>query len=101
MNTFEKAVPCFSSGVRELRKGINHIFMTTDGLLECPGEPFSDAMDIANIVEANQLEFAFSQILSEIEKNNVRDSTTMIGWTVENPQQGSIPSDVVETNRAK
>ena len=99
VNTFEKAVPCFSSGVRELRKGINHIFMTTDGLLECPGEPFSDAMDIVNIVETNQLEVAFSQILSEIEKNNVRDSTTMIGWTVEVYQQGSIPSDFLETSR--
>ena len=40
VNTFDKTVPCFSSGVRELRKGVNRIFMTTDGLLECPGEPY-------------------------------------------------------------
>ena len=95
VNTFDKAVPCFSSGVRELRKGINHIFMTTDGLLECPGEPFSNPMDLADILDAEQLEVAFSLILNEIEKNNVRDSTTMIGWTVKISQQGSIPSDLV------
>ena len=97
VNTFDKAVPCFSSGVRELRKGVNRIFMTTDGLLECPGEPFSNPMDLVDILDAEQLEVAFSLILNEIEKNNVRDSTTMIAWTVENPTEGSIPSDVVDS----
>ena len=95
VNTFEKAVPCFTSGVRELRKGVNHIFMTTDGLLECPEEPFSNPLDLVNILDANQLEAAFSLILNKIEECNVRDSTTMIGWTVDISQQGSIPSDAM------
>lgn len=94
VNTFDKAVPCFSSGVRELRKGMNRIFMSTDGLLECPGEPFSNPKDVADSLDAEQLGEAFSLILNEIEKNNVRDSTTMIGWTVDVSKQGSIPSDV-------
>ncbi|WP_432359892.1 protein phosphatase 2C domain-containing protein [Sporosarcina sp. UB5] len=93
VNTFDKAVPCFSSGVRELRKGVNRIFMTTDGLLECPGEPFSNPMDLVDILDAKQFEVAFSMILKEIEKNNVRDSTTIVAWTVEISKQGSIPSD--------
>ncbi|MCG7342641.1 protein phosphatase 2C domain-containing protein [Sporosarcina sp. ACRSL] len=96
VNTFDKTVPCFSSGVRELRKGVNRIFMTTDGLLECPGEPFSNPIDLANIFNAEQLEVAFSLLLNEIEKNNVRDSTTMIAWAVEISKQGSIPSDFIE-----
>lgn len=96
VNTFDKAVPCFSSGVRELRRGVNHIFMTTDGLLECPGEPFSDPIDLAESLDADRLDVAFTLILNEIERNNVRDSTTMIGWTVDISQQCSIPSDVVE-----
>ncbi|MFC5602256.1 protein phosphatase 2C domain-containing protein [Sporosarcina koreensis] len=96
VNTFDKAVTCFSSGVRELRKGVNRIFMTTDGLLECPGEPFSDPIDLAESLDTDRLEVAFTLILNEIERNNVRDSTTMIGWTVDVSQQGSIPSDVVE-----
>ncbi|MFS0688328.1 protein phosphatase 2C domain-containing protein [Sporosarcina sp. 179-K 8C2 HS] len=97
VNTFDKAVPCFSSGVRELRNGVNHIFMTTDGLLECPGEPYSNPMDIVELLDIEKLEVAFSSILSKIEKNNVRDSTTMIAWTVDNQIVGSIPSDVVES----
>lgn len=96
VNTFEKAVPCFTSGIRELRKGINHIFMTTDGLLECPGEPFSNPVDIVEILDVNQVEAAFSLLLNKIEECKVRDSTTMIGWTVDISQQGSIPSDVVQ-----
>lgn len=96
VNTFEKAVPCLTSGIRELRKGGNHIFMTTDGLLECPEEPFSNPMDLVNILDANQVEAAFSLILNKIEECNVRDSTTMIGWTVDISQKGSIPSDVVQ-----
>lgn len=98
VNTFDKSVPCFSSGVRELRKGLNRIFLTTDGLLECPGEPYSNPMDLAEVLGAEGIEVAFSLILNEIEKNNVRDSTTMIGWTVKVSQQGSIPSDLVETS---
>jgi len=96
VNTFEKDVPCFTSGTRELRKGINHIFMTTDGLLECPGDPFSNPVDIVNILDTNQVEAAFSLILNKIEECNVRDSTTMIGWSVDISQQGSIPSDAKE-----
>ncbi|MCM3638085.1 protein phosphatase 2C domain-containing protein [Sporosarcina luteola] len=96
VNTFDKAVPCFSSGIRELRKGVNRIFMTTDGLLECPGEPYSNPIDLVKKLDGEQLEDVFSLILTKIEKNNVRDSTTMIGWTVNISQQGSIPSDVVE-----
>lgn len=96
VNTFDKVVPCFSSGVRELREGVNRIFMTTDGLLECPGEPFSNPLDLADALDAEQLDAAMSLILNKIEENNVRDSTTMIGWTVEVSKQGSIPSDVVD-----
>ncbi|WP_252503806.1 protein phosphatase 2C domain-containing protein [Sporosarcina sp. Marseille-Q4943] len=96
VNTFGKAIPCFSSGVRELREGVNRIFITTDGLLECPGEPFSNSMELVNILDAGQLKTAFSLIQNKIEECNVRDSTTMIGWTVKISKQGSIPSDLVE-----
>lgn len=46
VNTFEGAVPCYSSGTRELRQGDNHLFLTTDGLIECPGEPFAEPQAI-------------------------------------------------------
>lgn len=38
-NTFDQMVPCYSRGIRELRKGINRVLLTTDGLVECPNEP--------------------------------------------------------------
>jgi hypothetical protein len=31
VNTFDQIVPCYSSGIRELRRGMNRIFLTTDG----------------------------------------------------------------------
>lgn len=87
---------CFSSGVRELREGDNRIFITTDGLLECPGDPFVNPMDLADRLDVEQLENTLSMILDEIERNNVRDSTTMIAWMVKISKKGSIPSDIVE-----
>lgn len=96
VNTFDKSVPCFSSGVRELRKGTNLFFMTTDGLLECPGEPFTNPLELEKVLQAENLGVALNLLLNEIEENNVRDSTTMIAWSVNNTKQGSLPSDLVE-----
>ena len=41
VNTFEQEVPCYSVGIKELRQGMNRIFLTTDGLIECPNEPYA------------------------------------------------------------
>lgn len=96
VNTFEKSVPCYSSGVRELRNGTNLVFMTTDGLLECPGEPYADPLKIREVLNPENLELSLTLLLKKIEENNVRDSTTMIAWTVYNTKQGSQPSDVLK-----
>ncbi|WP_342505580.1 protein phosphatase 2C domain-containing protein [Sporosarcina sp. FSL K6-2383] len=93
VNTFEKTVPCYTSGTRELRKGTNIIFMTTDGLLECPGEPFTNPQNLVEVLNAEALDESISRMLMEIERRNVRDSTTIISWTVEVEKEGSIPSD--------
>ena len=93
VNTFEKAVPCYSSGTRELRKGTNLIFMATDGLVECPGDPYSNAQDLAEALDENKLAESISQLLLEIESRHVRDSTTIISWSIEVEKEGSIPSD--------
>ena len=93
VNTFEKAVPCYSSGTRELRKGTNLIFLTTDGLVECPGDPYSNAQDLAKALDEDKLDESISQLLLQIESRNVRDSTTIISWTIEVEKEGSIPSD--------
>jgi serine/threonine protein phosphatase PrpC len=93
VNTFEKAVPCYSSGTRELRKGVNLIFMTTDGLVECPGEPYLNPQNLVEALDEKNLDESISQLLIDIESRNVRDSTTIISWTIEVVEEGSIPSD--------
>ena len=93
VNTFEKDVPCYSSGTRELRKGTNLIFMTTDGLVECPGEPYLNPQNLVEALDEEKLDESISQLLLEIESRNVRDSTTIISWSIEVAEEGSIPSD--------
>ncbi|MBE1554207.1 protein phosphatase 2C domain-containing protein [Sporosarcina limicola] len=93
VNTFEKTVPCYTSGTRELRKGVNLIFMTTDGLVECPGEPYSDPLNLVATLKTENLYEGISKMLMEIERLDVRDSTTIVSWTVDVKEEGSIPSD--------
>ncbi|RSD26659.1 protein phosphatase 2C domain-containing protein [Mesobacillus subterraneus] len=94
VNTFDLPIPCYSSGIRELRKGLNHLFMTTDGLVECPGEPYLEPKAIFEEfnVEANTA--AVRTLLSKIQAHQVRDSTTIVSWMVEVEEEASEPSDM-------
>ena len=93
VNTFELVIPCYSSGVRELRKGLNRILLTTDGLVECPNEPFSNPIDVYNVMKNHELHHGVKSLLSTIKENNVRDSTTIISWDVTIDRDVTIPSD--------
>jgi serine/threonine protein phosphatase PrpC len=93
VNTFEQTVPCFSSGMRELRKGMNRIMLTTDGLVECPNDPFSSAEKIYEAIKNQPLNKGIKVLLEVIKENHVRDSTTIIAWDVNIVEEVSIPSD--------
>ncbi|WP_163100559.1 protein phosphatase 2C domain-containing protein [Peribacillus alkalitolerans] len=93
VNTFEQVVPCYSSGVRELRKGVNHIFLTTDGLIECPGEPYSNPKDLGEVFSNSENDASVKALLAEIQSRNVRDSTTIVSWKINIFQEVSRPSD--------
>lgn len=93
VNTFEQIVPCYSSGKRELRKGSNRIFLTTDGLIECPNEPFSNPKEIYKIFSSSEDEVSMKQLLQKIQVNHVRDSTTIISWNVNITNQVTRPSN--------
>lgn len=41
-NAFSANTSCFTSGVRELLNGMNHIVMVTDGVVECGRRTFDD-----------------------------------------------------------
>ncbi len=93
VNTFDQVVPCYSSGIRELRKGMNRILLTTDGLVECPSEPYSNPKDIYNEMQHYQLNDGIKAMLKTIQENNVRDSTTIISWDVNVTIEVNVPSD--------
>lgn len=93
-STFNKEVPSYSMGVKELRTGENHIFMTTDGLVECPNTLYSDAKYIYRMfqdVDTNAV--GVRKLLEDIQSKNVLDSTTVVSWVIQNDIDATIPSD--------
>lgn len=92
VNTFSQAVPCLSSGTKELRKGLNHLIMTTDGLVECPGEPYIEPKAIFNEFSHSSNKDGVRKLLKRIQDNNVRDSTTIVSWFVGSEAEAAIPS---------
>ncbi|KAA0546972.1 protein phosphatase 2C domain-containing protein [Bacillus sp. BGMRC 2118] len=94
VNTFELEVPCYSEGRKELRKGKNHIFLTTDGLTECPHTTFDNPIEIFSTYKDCSVSEGTLNLLTEIKEKSVRDSTTIISWKVEVTEEGTMPSDV-------
>lgn len=95
MNTFDLEVPCFSTGTKELRQGRNHIFLTTDGLVECPNVDFADPLKLFHRFQERTNEQGVKTLLKEIQDNHVRDSTTLLSWFVDIDIAGSYPSNRV------
>lgn len=93
VNTFEQEVPCYSVGIRELRQGENHLFLTTDGLIECPNEPFRDPVNIYKKFLDSKEEESIHSMLKTIQDNDVRDSTSIISWKVNIFEEATIPSN--------
>lgn len=90
VNTFELPVPCYSSGIRELRKGGNQVVMTTDGLLECGSRPFQDEHYFYQLLTGMRqsgdpgLEWNVQAALQRVHREKGRDSATVICWRYDN-----------------
>lgn len=82
-NSFDQPVPSFSSGLRELRQGSNHILLATDGLTECPGEPYAKPDKIFTEFDEMNEEAALQKMLERVQQHGVRDSVTFISWRIE------------------
>lgn len=94
VNTFELDVPCYSVGIRELRTGKNRVFLTTDGLIECPNGPYADPASIYQTFnEILDNESNITSMLERIKDQNVRDSTTILNWNVDVYKDAARPSD--------
>lgn len=93
VNTFDLPVPCYSTGTKELRKGTNHILLTTDGLVECPNTDFSDPLEVVKRFDAASNTEGVTSLLEEIKENNVRDSTTILSWMIEIKSESTRPGN--------
>ncbi|RSK52075.1 protein phosphatase 2C domain-containing protein [Bacillus canaveralius] len=92
VNTFDLDVPCFSSGVRELRKGQNDILLLTDGSLEPGVSTFLKPTHIYETFYKTGKQDAIEKVLKEVVQNNISDSATIIAWEYHNPVAGALPS---------
>lgn len=95
VNTFDLEVPCYSTGIKEMRKGQNHIFLTTDGLVECPNVNYDHPIEIFKPFQNSTNEQGVRYLLEQIMKNGVLDSTTILSWFVMIEEEGMQPSDRV------
>ena len=93
-STFNKQVPCYSSGVKGLREGKNHIFLTTDGLVECPDTDFFTKTE-SIFIKFDDVSHhdGVRNLLEIIKEKQVRDSTTIISWIVMNRKSSILSSD--------
>ena len=90
VNTFDQPIPCYSAGTRELRQGVNRVFLTTDGLVECPGGVFREP---ASIYETKAGKAGVELMLKKIQEHGVRDSTTIISWEITVSEPAAMASD--------
>ncbi|MBO1003563.1 protein phosphatase 2C domain-containing protein [Pseudogracilibacillus auburnensis] len=93
VNTFEQEVPCYSIGIKELRKGENHLFLATDGLIECPNELYSKPSKIFKAFYHSKDNESIQTILKNIQENNVQDNATIVSWKVNISKEASRPSN--------
>jgi hypothetical protein len=86
-------VPCFSSGIRELRQGINTIALVTDGVLEVAHRPYEDAARLSrDLVSPAGLQASVGGMLAEVHRLGGTDSATVIAWQVDNREPALMPS---------
>jgi hypothetical protein len=86
-------VPCFSTGIRQLRRGINTMALVTDGLLEAGDRVFDEPARVSReLLSPAGVSGAISSMLAEVHRQGGRDSATVIAWQVDNPMMGLMPS---------
>ncbi len=98
VNSFELPIPCYSFGIRELREGLNYIYLITDGVLECGHRPFEEYNYLYEVLTSNQqneqadIKENISNLLNQVHMEKGRDSATVIGWSCFNDQTSCRPS---------
>ncbi|HEY4552337.1 MAG TPA: protein phosphatase 2C domain-containing protein [Bacillaceae bacterium] len=91
-STFHHSIPCYSTGTRELRKGQNEILLLTDGFLDGNKTVFSEVEKIYGTFYRQNKAMAIQHSLEELQKQHVKDSSTIIVWECDNGREGILPS---------
>ncbi|PEB51459.1 protein phosphatase [Bacillus pseudomycoides] len=102
VNTFSLPVPCYSSGIRELRMGKSRIVMITDGVLECGERRYENPFHLYQDMYENKpkLTKCVQNVLEHVHHQLGRDSATIISWDYENRAYATYPSDQPEKMRS-
>ncbi|QNK54968.1 protein phosphatase 2C domain-containing protein [Paenibacillus sp. PAMC21692] len=95
-STFNYGIPCYTTGLRELRPGKNMILMTTDGLLEYGECHYNNPINIYECLKSqfeSSLDKCVQELLTDVHVGKGKDSATIISWTIENNSTACYPSD--------
>jgi hypothetical protein len=100
VNSFDLPVPCYSSGVRELRHGQHTVLLATDGWLQDVALPFvtpQGVYDWFNPEHITSQETLVSRISAALHQVSTaprarRDSTTLVAWLHECSVDGARPT---------
>lgn len=98
VNSLDLTVPCYSSGVRELREGWNYIYLITDGVLECGERPFENSKFLYDVLtnrrenEEVYIRKNIFDLLTRVHEERGWDSATIVGWSFFNSMKACRPS---------
>ncbi|MEH7458333.1 protein phosphatase 2C domain-containing protein [Bacillus sp. JJ1127] len=81
-NVFAANTPCFTSGVRGLERGMNHIVMATDGILECDKQTFENDQSLFDALHDGEF-LQIEPVLANVLEWKGRDCATIIGWSID------------------
>ncbi|HEX6817253.1 MAG TPA: protein phosphatase 2C domain-containing protein [Ktedonobacterales bacterium] len=89
-NTFDLAVPCYTSGTLLLRDGWSTLLLATDGLFEWGSQVFADPVALYRLFASQTmgtewLEQAARTTLERVHAERARDSATLLVWRCEQP----------------
>ncbi len=79
-NSLSLQVPCYTSGIIQLREGNSIIIMLTDGVLEIKNRVYEDESELAKVFESKDLSVSIREMLTEVKRQKGRDSATVIAW---------------------
>lgn len=94
VNTLEGAVPCYSSGRRQLRSGRNMIVLLTDGMIEGADREYEHAPVLYDsLYNEHSMSVNLHRMLNHLHTTGAYDSATIICWEYDHNGEAAMPSD--------